>query len=730
MEGKVCPGRQFLAELLSLCLMILAVLFAPCLSLASSSDPPWQIEADQLAFYHDAQVVIGTGNVRAEKGKLRVFADRIVFDRLKNRIQAYGNLVIHMDQDLLRGSKGTIDLTTKTGSVEDAYLFLKRNNIYVTAKRIEKVGVEEYRAEDATLSTCPLPKQAWRFWCRNLKLNISGDAWAKHATFDLRTVPLLYSPVMYVPINRYRKTGLLLPEYTNSDRQGFGISVPFFLVLNDSQDMTFTGHYMSKRGWLQGVEYRHRFTQENRAILQYSFLNDEKADDDYNDDGQIRERRYRWWLRGKMDQELPMDFKAKLDVDLVSDRDFITEFDSGGMSFAKSNAGMKGFFGRSLAEASNDIRPSHAQIYRNGQDSFLSFYGRFNDNHIAGERSATVQTLPSLFFQGLTSRLLNTPLYYDFSIDYVDYWRDSGTKERRVVAQPSLSLPVDLLGWGDLVLKGGVEDSLYYSYGDDLNGQISDSANKFRVNLGADLSKTFARVYGRGDDGHGRWRHSIMPRIRYLYRSNSSMDDIPKIDRQDLVDNAHWINISLLSFVSSRNEDEPGHIRFRDIFRFNISQNYFIKRQPSYEMALDLPARHWSDLFGEIEFEPIKNFLLRYDTAYDHYDHRFRKHNFHGDMIFDFLNNSRLYFDYRYSRLTDVETGNIGVEARVTDAITLYYNQSQNFQTNDEVQSRYGIRYQSSCWSVTGMVTNNDDDTSFMVYLELLGIGGWSPPTK
>ena len=693
---------------------------------AGEKEKPWLIEADRLTFYHDSQVVVGDGKVRVEKDKLKVFADHIIFDKAGDKIMAYGNVVIHMDQDVLKGSRGSIDLATRTGQIEDAFLYLKRNNIYVTANRLEKVGVEEYHAEDATISTCPLPKQAWRFWCKDLKLNIEGDAWAKHATFDVKTIPVLYSPIMYVPINRYRKTGLLLPEYTNSDRSGFGIAIPFFLVLNDSQDMTFTGHYMSKRGWMQTIEYRHRFTEDDRAVFQYTFLSDDKDDNDYDDDGYTRGNSYRWWLRGKMDQDLPWDFEAKLDVDLVSDRDFLTEFNEGGMDFTKSNRIMRNNFGRSLAEASNNIRPSYAQVTRNSEDTFLGAHGRFNDNHNVGDRDTTVQIFPSAFFHNFKEELFDTGLYYAVDFDYTDYWRDEGSREHRLILEPSLSLPVDLFNWGDLVLTGVLEDTMYFTYGDNDTGEIDDTSNKLRYRLEADLSKTFAKVYG--DVSSTSWRHSIMPRVRYLYRSDASMKDVPKIDRWDVYDDVHRVSFSLLSFVSRKKLQEDGSSLFRDMFRLEIVQNYNIEKEPAYQMAKELPRRRWSDLFAEIEFEPVKNFLLRYDTAWNHYDHRFRRHNIHGDMIFWFLNNSRLYFDYRYSKLTNVETGMLGGEARLTRSITLYYHASRNFRTKEEVSSRYGMRYQSSCWAVTAMLNNNDDDTSFMIYLELLGIGGWSPP--
>ena len=301
MSGNTaCPIPAFF----HVSIIVLLVLLIAGVSFASkNAKQPWDIRADKIIFFHQSKVFIAKGRVQIVKDKLKVYADQVLYDKEGQKILARGHVVIHMDQDVLKGSSGEIDLRTSTGKMDSAFLYLKRNNIHLMAKRLEKVGPEEYHATDATISTCPLPKQAWKFRCRDLSLTVNGEAKARNSTFEIRDVPVFFTPWLYVPINRYRKTGFLIPEYTSSKRNGVGVNIPFFLALNDSMDLTFYQHPMYSRGWMEGIEYRHVFSQDDKAVIRYNFLNDKKDDNDFNGDGQTRGNDFRWWIRGKLDQD-------------------------------------------------------------------------------------------------------------------------------------------------------------------------------------------------------------------------------------------------------------------------------------------------------------------------------------------------------------------------------------------------------------------------------------------
>jgi len=706
---------------------ILLFFFSPLLcssSLASiKKKEPWDIKAEKLVFFHNSRVVIAQGSVEVRRGKLSVFADRIIYDQDQGKIYASGHVVIHLGQDVLRGSKGSLDLKTSTGEVENALLYLKRNNIHLTAKRLEKIGPEEYHAQEATVSTCPMPKQDWRFKCKELTLTVDGEAKAKNTFFEIRDIPVLFTPWLYVPINRYRKTGFLIPEYTSSKRNGIGLDVPFFLALNDSMDLTFYQHPMSSRGWMEGVEYRHVFSTTDKAVVRYNFLGDKKDDHDFNGDGHTRGNDFRWWLRGKMNQSLPLGFEGKLDVDLMSDMDYLQEFDTGLMGFARSDETFRKWFHRNLAEETDKIRPSVAQVTKETQDMFLGLHGRYNDNHFFGRRGFTVQTLPSVFVHSFKQPLWERRLYYEFDFDYTDYWREQGTKEHRIRLNPAISMPLDLFNWADLVVTGVLEDSVYVAYGreEESNVNPDDTANRFRYSILADMSKTFARNYGRGK---GNWRHYITPRIRYVYSPYRSSRDIPTIDNQDLYPERNKIIFSLLSFVSSKRGLGGGRYSYSDLFRIKLEESYNFHKEPTVLSAQEFERKSLSDLYGEFDFTPFPSFWLRYDTKYNFYGDGFRTHNVRWRYVG--YRGSTFDLDYRYHKLENINELNFDMNAIVTASWSFRFHIKQDFERNKQIESKYVLRYTSTCWAIEGKLKTDSDDTSILVNLELLGIGGWT----
>ena len=701
---------------------------------------PWHIEAYQLTFFHSSDVILGEGAVRVWRGNLKIRADRIIYDTRRDKVRASGAVVIYMDQDILRGTEGELDLNTSTGTMKNAHLFLHKKNVHLLAKQLWKTGPEEYRAKYATISTCPLPKQVWSFKCRDLKLTLGGMAIATNNTFNILDIPLVYSPWVSIPINAPRKTGFLLPSYSSSSRNGVGINAPFFWAINDSMDATFYQNPMTKRGWMEGMEFRYVFSRENKAIFRYNFLSDSLKDHDFNDDGYRRDNKKRWWFRAKADQQLALGFNAKLDMDLISDRDYLQEFDRGPMGYNKTDRIFQKTFGRSLTDDTDLIRPSTVQITKLAQDLFIGSEIRYNDNQISGKQDKTIQTFPRLVLHGFKKRLWNTPFYYDWNTSYVNYWRSKGLKEQRLHMEPRISLPLNLHGWADLLMSGSIEETMYNTSGSDPGQRIKNHPNRLLYNLEADLSTTLGRTYHLSS---GKTiRHSIRPRITYQYRpSSQKQENIPGIDTMDQLEPTNKITWSLLTFLSGKSLLGPNRFAYMDLIRFRLEQSYYIRQsskigpgaslQPTYWTSLGYDTRQdgtiyhrpLSDLYAELEFRPSPYSFLRYDTTYNFYGKGFTTHNFLVRL--SSLAGDHLGIDYRYNRLTNINELNIDLWAVLSPSWYATYHLRRSLAKNTDFESTYGLRYQSACWALEGNIKKDRNETSFTFKLDLLGIGGW-----
>lgn len=718
-----------------------------------NGNEPWTIQADSLTFYHNTEVAVGEGAVKVQKGELTITADRIIYDQHRAKVKAYGSVFIQMGNDLLRADEGELDLKTQTGTMKDAQLYLHRNNIHLLAKTITKTGPEEYTAEDASISTCPLPKQAWNFKCKKLALTLTGNAVSWHNTFNIRDIPVLYSPWLSVPINRARKTGLLLPYFTSSSRNGLEINVPFYWAISDSMDMTLYQHPMTKRGWMEGVETRYVLSPETRGSIRFNYLIDTLEDNDFNHDGYVREGEKRWWLRAKANQELPFGFDAKIDIDLVSDMDYLDEFDEGPMGFRASNDQFLKEFNRSLVEKTDPIRPSTVQLTRFFNDSFIGVEGRFNDNRIPGEQDRTVQSLPEIIYQGYVQPMKSFPFYYSWDSSYIHYWREEGVKYQRIHAMPKAFFPVNLYGLGSLLLSASADGAAYSVTGEDKLLEPNDTPHRLTYSLESELSTSLARSYSLSS-GKKTLQHSIRPSIRYQYRPSVDQSDLPYVDILDRLEPRNRITWSILSFLSSKSSLGEERFAYTDLLRFRIEQTYdskktarSIEESPAFHSFFDfyeelerelrykvkkgeeipeedLDKYYFSPIMAEIDFRPNPYISLRYDTTYSVHGLGFTTYNLYANLLSP--RGDHLYLTYRYNRLTSIDELNLDLYLKFNRKWSGIYETIWAFEESSEIKSSYGLRYQSDCWALTGRYVKEEEDSRVTFHVELLGIGGWN----
>ena len=104
---------------------------------------------------------------------------------------------------------------------------------------IEKIGPRKYKITNGGFTTCVQPTPRWDLRAGTIVLNLEHYTFLRNAVFNVKGVPLLYTPVMYYPTKKEdRATGILLPTLGSTTLRGESIHNAFFWVLDRSQDAT------------------------------------------------------------------------------------------------------------------------------------------------------------------------------------------------------------------------------------------------------------------------------------------------------------------------------------------------------------------------------------------------------------------------------------------------------------------------------------------------------------
>ena len=743
----------------SCCILVVLVLwssstFADAASIHGGADLPYHITADSLSYDDTTKTYSARGRVTITRGNQSLQADAVNLNAETMEAEAWGNVHFTADQDWLTGTRLKMDLDQGTGILYDGTLFIKESHFYITGDRIEKTGEDSYYIDDGRFTTCDGDLPAWKITGKDLKVTIEGYGTVKHAAFWAKSVPVIYAPFFVFPAKIKRQTGLLVPQVSYSNRNGFEYRQPFFWAISDSSDATFYESYMVHRGFKHGVEYRYVLAPESKGAAMYDFLYDRQIDDGtvaqdsgeyhyegFRGDDEDRLNRDRWWFRMKSDQELPAGFRAKLDMDIVSDQDYLREFRSGYSSFDRTDSYFEKEFGRGLDDYTDTVRLNQLNLNRNWDQYSLNTDLRWYDNVIIrknGDPDTTLQRLPHIQFDGSKQQLMVSPLYFDLESSYDYFWRDYGTRGHRADLHPRLYYPVRLWKYFDFEPSIGFRETLWHVEDDENetpnkeNELLTREVFDFRADLSTEFWKTF-NLKGRNID---RVRHTVKPRVIYDYMPVQEQEDYPNFEGIDRLDEKNILTYSITNYFTARSIKRPARdietqigssnepvsplYRYHDVCRIKFSQSYDIE-EAQRDNAAD-SRRPFSDVTGEIEFTPYDCLDLDGDVAWSPYDSEFKSYN----AMFTLCDRrgDRVSVDYRYT-LDKSESILTKALVKLFHSVSVYGEHERNIKDGEDVKAVIGFKFEPQCWSLDFSYADDRtmDTQEYFVKVSLYGLG-------
>ena len=682
------------ALVILLIIQVLLIAFLPICSHSSAraedvneilNDPnmPWHIVADQLSYDDQAKVYIAEGDVEITKADKKITADHIRFDHENMQVEASGNIVVTSGEDRIAADSLVFDLDKEQGQLSNSRVYLKRNNFYIWTSELEKTGAETYEAERASVTTCEGEKPDWKITGRDLNVTIEGYGYVYHAAFWVKDIPIFYSPWIGFPVKTKRQTGLLTPLAGVSNRKGYEYSQPFFWAINDSSDATLYWHAMTERGHKIGIEYRYALTPFSKGTTIFDYLEDRCIDTatgdetsdskcGYNEEGDNipRTNSERYWFRTKNNQELPGNFNALLDLDIVSDQDYLTEFKRGHTGFLETRRYYNKTFGRDLDEFNDSVRLNRFNINRSWSRFNLNAEVRWYDDVVARTQDdiddTTVQRLPFIGFTGSKQAAWKTPFLYDLDTSYAHLYREDAptstkyngvTQSHRFDIHPRLYLPLSLGHYLNVEPSLGLRETVWRTQASDTTSQdsdVDDFQHRELYDVGLDLSSEIYRIFKTGQN---RLKHTVTPRVNYSYIPDVDQTAYPRFDSIDRIATENEVTYSFTNlFVLRRPElremeqqgDEPAY-RYHQVARFDIGQSYdFIEAREG-----DSPEP-FSPIAARLDITPERYFKLSATADWSVYDNELVSHN-----IFTRLSDRRgdsLALAHQFTRETDSDS--------------------------------------------------------------------------
>ncbi|MBN1627132.1 MAG: LPS-assembly protein LptD, partial [Deltaproteobacteria bacterium] len=587
-----------------------------------------------------------------------------------------------------------------------------------------KAADDTYRIEDFSLTTCDNEAPSWSITGSEIKIAIGGYGTLKNAAFRIKDFPAFYLPYMIFPAKTKRQTGLLLPLFDRSSMNGYGIEIPFFWAISDASDITLYERYMSKRGIMHGLEFRYAADADSKGEFLFDILNDKIEEKDLTDRDQAeitpfeRTNQRRYWLRGRVDQSLSDNVTARLDLDFVSDQDYLREFAGEFVGF-EGRPDLVEDFGRPMEERYSSFRKSSLRVSRDGEDYSLQGSGYYYQSHHDQGDYDKAQPIAGLFYSLLPEKLYKLPLFFTMDTEYNYLWRDKGISGHTLSVSPEFSYPKQLgnyLKLDSCVSYTGNLEAYDAGYGGN-DGMIKD-AYQARVSFSTVLERIFN---ARRQDGV-RLKHKITPSIVYGYvMAPEDEDQSPWFDPIDSESKTNMIGLSVENLLDASITDEKGGVSYRQWARLDITQRYDLNKLRSDDDANE-DGQVRSPLLTTLILRPIDIVNLKASTAWDHYEERFSTTTLSADFSIPRSGETEdsYYIDYvKYDE--NNKSLNLQADVKLLDSFRAGGMLNRDLDQRHNIHRSLWVQYSAQCWSVNVGFEEDDTDKRYSFKFRIVG---------
>ncbi len=692
---------------------------------------PWHITARSLTFDEKKAVYIAQGDVLITKGDESIYTKRAVYNTKTGIAVTSGGIRFVAGQDILTGTQGEFDLKRKTGKIKNGRLFLSQNHYYITGKEMEKLSKDTYLIKDCRLTTCDGVNPAWAITGSEVTVTVEGYGKVKHAAFRAHGLPILYVPYIIFPAKTKRQSGLLPPRIGLSTRNGMDIEVPLFWAISDQTDATLYQRLITKRGYMQGLEFRYISDKDSKGAFLFDILSDKKKIKNMNDPDDVELSPYdrtnttRYWFRSKIDQKFPHGLDARLDADVVSDQDYLREFE-GGLFGREARADLAKGYGRPMEETNSPTRRSALRLAHDGDIYSLQALACYDERPEHPTEDQTPQPLGGIELMLLPDQLIDLPIFASLDSDYDYVWRDVGQKGHRLALSPEVKVPLWL--FGDYI---EFEPSVRYAFVSqwlDEPGSDNDYQYKRAYEARARMSSTAERIYDLKWGKTKRLKHRVSPVLAYTYRALYNEKDytpwFEPIDHDSEEDGkTNLVSLSLENFLDARQEDENDRVTYRQWAAASICQGYDID-EARRERDPGGKRRPFEPLTAELSITPFPDLDLRGTGKWDHYEHEISSATISCDFSIDRSGGRRDSYrvDYRYA--TDGQKNlDLRTDVNLLFGLSVGGSLERDLELDYNISNSYWLEYQTQCWGVKLAAEKRDEKTSIMLVFQLLGLG-------
>lgn len=320
-------------------------------------EAPVDLEADDLVYDDAAQIVEAIGNVRLEQAGRVVEADKISYALAQNRVVALGDVRLRdRNGDLHFANYVELKDDLKDGVIRELRSVLIDGSRF-TAATGSREGAVRTVMQKASYTPCepcetdPDAAPPWQIKAGEVEYDEEESRiHYRHARFEFYGIPLFYTPYFsHFDSSVTRKSGLLQPTAGFKSDLGVFIRNSYYWDISPQTDATASLQLHTRENPLLLGEVRQNWDNADLEIdggITYSRRRDREAGQLITQEDEVRGH---FFAEGLWD--INEKWRSGLDISLVSDDQYLRQYDISGEDVLENEIYAERFSGRNYASA-------------------------------------------------------------------------------------------------------------------------------------------------------------------------------------------------------------------------------------------------------------------------------------------------------------------------------------------------------------------------------------------
>ncbi|UOB73143.1 LPS assembly protein LptD [Pseudoalteromonas sp. APM04] len=624
-----------------------------------------------------------TGNVDINTVNMSLSAQTALIDKQRGLLNATGPIVYRDAVSNVNSSGLNADLNNSEISLLGAD--------YKLTEQQGKGGAEKLTINDsglvlmnASFTACPGETPAWEIEADEINLS-REEGWGEthNAILRILNTPVLYLPYFTFPLDERRKSGLLTPSISSSDKYGLETITPYYWNIAPNLDATITPRYMANKGLQLKTELRY-LTKQHEGLVGIEYLNKDDSEPALGE---------RYMFHWQQKSYLNENWRASVDVTNVSDDNYITDLES------------------------NYASKTDTQLYRTGVLTHLGDTWRTDikvqNFEVLGDHLESYTAIPQINFTQTAPWKFD---HFDFSVSgELSHFTNSSAiidQATRVHIEPKARFDYDQYAWSFLSEVSLLQTN--YDQQGDLSGtqfkqSVSRTLPKVRLYSQLNFERDTSYLVQDGIQ-------TLEPQIQYLYTPNKDQSDIGLYDTTKLQDDYYGLfrdtRFSGVDRIAAANQFTLGATtrlfdkKQEEIFNFSAGQIFYLSddAKPT-EQSLNSDTNYNALFAAQTMVHWHRRWYFSAGIQYNTDSKQMIQSNATLDYKGD--NNQLVQLNHRYANDVSgntIEQTGVFTSIPISDEWQFIASYHRDLENNRSVEILSGLQYESCCWAfqITG----------------------------